>query len=275
MVGYLTGVMSEPELPSPTFVVIGAERAGTRWLRNNLALHPDVHIPWPIDPYFAERPAGTTLRSYRMQFRGAGEAPVIGEVGPCYLKARNIPRNVAQRIDEALPDVRLVAVLRQPVDRMVSAHRDLVIHGRLSPKASLFDLVRRHHRDLEEPDLIGAGRYAANLYPYRRRFGDRLLVVFTDDIRDDPTKVYDQVLAHIGAPTGFVPPHLDRVLYSNAASRWAAGSELDDEQRRIVYMLYRRDVAELEAMVGRYLPAWDPGPPPLRWRESLPWFHGR
>ena len=97
----------------------------------------------------------------------------------------------------------------------------------------------------------------------------------TDDIRDDPTKVYDQVLQHIGAPTGFVPPHLDRVLYSNAASRWAPGSELDDEQRRIVYMLYRRDVTELEAMVGRYLPAWDPGPPPPRWRESLPWFQGR
>lgn len=273
MVGYLTGVMSEQELPSPSFVVIGAERGGTRWLRNHLSVHPEIHLPWDTEPYFAERSAGTTLRTYRLQFRNAGDARIVGEVAPSYLKARNLPRNVAQRIDEALPGVRLIAILRQPVDRMVSAHRDLVVHGRMSPKASLFDLVRKHHRELEAPDLIGAGRYAANLYPYRRRFGDRLLVLFTDDIRDDPAKAYDQVLRHIGASTDFEPPHLDRVLYSNALTRWAPGSELDDEQRRIVYMLYRRDVTELEAMTGRYLPAWDPGPPPPGWREVLPWFH--
>jgi hypothetical protein len=253
----------------PTFIVIGAERAGTRWLRNNLAAHPGIHLPWPTNPYFAERSAGGGLRGHLLQFAGAGDAPVIGEVAPNYLQASNHPRHVASRIAAALDDVRLVAIVRQPVDRLVSAHRHHVIHGRISPKATLFDLVCRGHRDVATFDLVGGGRYAANLYPFRRRFGDRLLIVFTDDIRDDPAKVYDQVLRHIGAPTDFVPPHLDRVLYSNAATRWAASSELDDEQRRILYMLYRHDVEELEAMTGRYLPDWDPGPPPSTWPTVL------
>jgi hypothetical protein len=255
--------------PLPTFIVIGAERAATRWLRNNLSVHPEVHLPWSTAPHFAERNERGGLRGYRLQFRDAGDALAIGQVATSYLRATNVPRNVAERIAAAIPDVRLVAILRQPVDRMVSAHRDHVIHGRIAPKTALFDLVRSGHPDVEAFDLVGGGRYAANLYSYRRRFGDRLLVVFTDDIRDDPAKVYDQVLRHIGVSTDFVPPHLERVLYSNAASRWASSSELDDEQRRILYMLYRRDVEELESMTGRYLPAWDPGPPPPRWRDVL------
>jgi hypothetical protein len=252
----------------PTFLVIGAERAATRWLRNNLALHPDIHLPWPTEPYFAARTVGGSLRGYGLQFLDAGDDAVVGEVSPEYLRSWN-PSGVSQRIHQTMPDVRLVAIVRQPVDRLVSAHLHHVLHGRISTKVPLFDLIRDGAPEVDRYDLVGSGRYAINLYPFRRRFRDQLLVVFVDDIVDDPTKVYDQVLQHIGAPVGFVPPHLDRVLYSNAHTRWNESSQLDDEQRRILHMLYRADIEELEAMCGRYLPSWDPGPPPKQWQVRL------
>ena len=130
-------------------------------------------------------------------------------------------------------------------------------------------MVRRDDPAVEALDLIGAGRYAQNLYPFWRSYGERLLIVVHDDIRTDPAKVYEQVLTHIGVTTDFTPSRLERVLYSNAHSRWVAASMPDDEQRRNLAMLFRNDVEELEAMLGRALTAWDPGPPSPGW-ESQP-----
>ncbi len=62
---------------------------------------------------------------------------------------------------------------------------------------------------------------------------------------------------------------LHRVLYSNAHSKWGAESMPDDAQRRVLAMLFRDDVEELEAMLGRSLAHWDPGPPARGWRDRL------
>jgi hypothetical protein len=261
---------ADEDLPLPDFVIVGAQRAATRWLRANLGDHPDIHLPGaPVD-HFSHPSEDRGVRAYRMAFRHAGGARFVGEASPSYLLPMHRPRAVARRINHLLPESRVIAILRDPVDRMCSAFRDHVIHGRLPLDADLADLVKRDHPDVERLGLVGGGLYSKLLTPYRKAFGDRLLIVFHDDVRDDPAKVYDAVLAHIGAPVGFVPRRLDWVLYSNAASKWGRAAAITPEQRRVLYMLFRRDVEELEAMTGRYLPAWDPGPPPLDWADHLP-----
>lgn len=260
--------------PLPNFVVLGAHRAATRWLRNHLAAHPDVHLPRGTVPYLS---GGTELglRGYRLQFHEADGSSVVGEVNPYYLSPSPTDpvsgtSRTARRVEETLgSDVRLVALVRDPVDRMVSAHRDDVVHGVHRAEPGLYDLLAMGPTDARAAALVGDSCYAANLYPFRRRFGDRLLVLPVDDLADDPVKAYRTVLEHLGLDPTFEPPHLDRVLYSNAHTRWADSSLLDDEQRRTAYMLVRDDIEELEAMMGRYLPAWDPGPPPPTWRDDL------
>jgi hypothetical protein len=258
------------EVPLPTFLVIGAHRAATRWLRTNLVEHPEVYVtPRPIG-FFTDPHWSGGFRGYRSRFREARGFEFVGELAPDYLRSTHDLFHVAKAFDDRLPDVRLVAIVRDPVERMFSAFRDHVIHGRLPLEADLAAMVRADDPDVRALDLVGSSRYGQNLYPFWRRYGDRLLIVVHDDIRTDPSKVFDQVLAHIGAPTGFTPSRLDQVLYSNAYSRWTAKSALTDEQRRNLYMLFRHDVEELEAMLGRFLPSWDPGPPTAGWEAQLP-----
>ena len=133
--------------------------------------------------------------------------------------------------------------------------------GRLAPDTDLFAMVEEGHPDVEALDLVNGGRYAESLYPYHHLFGDQLLVLTQDDVRDQPAKVYEAVLRHIGADPSFEPAHLDRVLFSNRRTVRVTGPRLSPEQHRILYSLYRDDVQELEAMMAADLSRWDPGLP--------------
>jgi hypothetical protein len=257
----------DPRLPD--FVVLGAHRCALRWLRLNLDEHPDIHVPGSSIDHFSDRTGTRSLRTYRLAFRDAGDSAVIGECSPRYLLPSNDPRSMAERMDAAIPGLRLVAIVRDPVERMFSAFRDHVVHGRLPLDSDLLDMVRRDDREVRRLHLVEASRYGESLYPYWRRFRDRLLVVLDDDLRAEPAATYERILEHIGAPTGFEPRRRDWVLYSNAQTMWTKDAELSDEARRAAYMLFRSDVEELEAMTGRYFPAWDPGPPPPNWRELI------
>jgi Sulfotransferase family len=253
---------SEPPLPS--FLIIGAQRGATRWLRSNLSQHPQVFMP-PFDLGFFDdarlfRKPG--LKGYRSQFQAWQDERLVGESTPTYLTRATKPLMVASRIEMTLPDVRLVAIVRQPVERMYSAMVHHIKRGRLSPRADLFAMVRDERADVAALDLIGAGLYAQNLAPFRRLFGDRLHLVVFDDVRDRPEQAFRSVLTHIGADPDFVPPDLDQVLFSNRRS--VRARPVSPAQHRRLYSIFRDDVEELGAILSRDMGDWDPGPPDRR-----------
>lgn len=261
--------MAPGNAPLPNFLIIGAQRSATRWLRANLEEHPEIYTSTVSLSFFSnlERMRKRRLRGYQMQFDAWNGERLVGESSPSYLLLGNQPDQVALRIDAALPDVRLIAIVRQPVERMYSALRHHIKRGRLPADANLFQMVLRGDPDVDALDLIAGGLYQRSLEPYRQIFGDRLLILVHDDIKTDPAKVYATALDHLGASPGFEPSRLDRVLFSNRRSVRTTGPKLTVAQARLLYMLFRSDVEELEAMTGRYLPEWDPGPPPRDWRK--------
>jgi hypothetical protein len=258
------------KLTLPNFLIIGAQRSATRWLRANLEEHPDIYTSTVALSFFSnlERMRKRKMRGYQMQFDAWNGERFVGESSPNYLLLGNRPDQVALRIDAALPDVRLIALVRQPVERMYSALRHHIKRGRLPADADLFDMVLRGDPDVDELDLIAGGLYHRSLQPYVEIFGDRLLILVVDDIKSDPAKVYAAALDHLGADP-FEASRLDRVLFSNYRSVRTTAPKLTVAQVRLLYMLFRADVEELEAMTGRYLPEWDPGPPPKDWAKHF------
>ena len=94
--------MGERELPLPTFLIIGAQKSATRWLRLNLGLHPDIFSAGREIEFFNSakhfEQEGTTW--YRQQFDGWEGEPSVGEATPGYMFWRHRPVVMAERVDK-------------------------------------------------------------------------------------------------------------------------------------------------------------------------------
>jgi hypothetical protein len=256
---------SRVEPPLPTFIIIGAQKSATRWLRQNLGRHQDIFTPPREVKYFnhAKRVDLLGVAWYRAQFDGwAGEA-ITGEATPGYMMLGHGPADVAGRIRATVPEARLIALLRNPVDRAYSAFLHHKRAERIHPRARLLDTVRRCKPEDDWMGIIAGGWYAASLGPYVELFGDQLLVIVHDDIKPDPRPAYTAALRHVGATTDFEPPSLDSVVFSNQGDEHGDG--LSSGERCELFELFRDDVARLEVMLGRDLSMWRPsaaaGPP--------------
>jgi hypothetical protein len=260
--------VSAPTLPPlPDFIVIGAQKAGTHWIRENLGAHPDVYVA-PAELEFFIRPSWVRRHGadgYRRLFLGWDGEALLGEATPGYLVDWHGPERMARAMADLVPDVRPIAILRDPVERARSA---LVHHRRRGTKGVPMDgdLVTVL-RGLGPPErdllfLVTGGRYASSLRPYLDVFGDRLLVLLNDDLQADPGAAYDDLLAHIGLARGFRPPAVDARVFSYDGEAYGV-PPLTAEERDEAFAYFAADVAELEVLLGRDLSAWREGIPPV------------
>lgn len=185
----------------PTFLVIGAPHSGAPALARLLRRFPTVHLP-PEESTFFERNFDRGARWYQERFQPTSETKVIGDVAPDVLAAGVDHCIVAARIDGFLPDVRLVAVLRDPVERGSARLEALIRRGDLPPHESLEEVVE--HGDPH--DLISSGLYGEHLLPFLETFGERLLLVDHHELIARPSVVAVEVARHVGAPIT-VDPH--------------------------------------------------------------------
>jgi hypothetical protein len=254
----------------PTFLIIGAQKSGTRWLRRNLGKHPEIFTADRECTYFSDDPNFERgLRWYRKQFRGWDGEEIVGEATPGYMMWKPESQSpsledMVGRIDEQLPGVKLMAILRNPVDRLYSAFIDHILHGRLAPDDDLLEVARRPPTD-PGLQLVMGGMYGKSLKPFVERFGDRLQVLLQDDATRDPEGLYRGALEHVGADPGFVPPGLTRVVHSNKPPPDSPYTQEDGqrrpltaEEREELFAYFTDDVAELESLIDRDLSVWRP-----------------
>ena len=207
----------------PDFLVIGAPKAGTTALHAALAQHPEVFTSSPKEPKYwlcddAPPPAwcGPGDRHsqrewiwrrdrYDALFEPARPDQVRGESSPFYLWSRGAHRRIA----EALPDVRLVAVVRDPIDRAYSNWMHLWSDG-LEPvgefESSL--ALQQHRIDAGWAPFwryLELGRYGEQLAHLRRYVDpDRILVLRYRDVVDEPAAAVDRTCRFLGISTGRV-----------------------------------------------------------------------
>jgi hypothetical protein len=261
--------------PLPTFLIIGAQKSATRWLRRQLGAHPRIFTAEGEPSFFSsDRGSDSFERGlgwYRTNFEGWHGEPIVGEATPAYMMWHRDPARIAARIDESLPGVRLLALLRNPVDRTYSAFIHHMRRGRISAGADLLGRVRSVAPEHDELGLISNGWYAASLGPYFARFGERLKVFLHDDAVEKPEALYAEALKHVGASSEFLPPELRQVRNKGkppATSSYADDTnyrrELTLTERAEIYEYFRHDVERLEEMLCRDLSTWRPPSRTLR-----------
>jgi len=256
--------MGERELPLPTFLIIGAQKSATRWLRLNLGLHPGIFTAAREIEFFnsAKRFADQGTTWYRQQFDGWDGESSVGEATPGYMFWRHRPAVMAERIQQTLHDVRLIAILRNPVDRAQSALIHHIEGKALPPETELVEFVHSSPPERERLGIIAGGWYAASLEPFQARFGEHLLVLLHDDADDDPRGVYDRAVRHVGVQPDVFPPELERVRFSYqqrpSGDAHAASNITLDQRRELFETFFADDIRKLEEMIGRDLSCWNP-----------------
>lgn len=203
----------------PTFLVAGAGRSGTTGLVEGLRTHPAVFITHPKEPhYFAlhgtrasfqapgdeatiNRVAVTDRRSYLDLFPSDGFVALgDGSVSTLYYFESSIPEILA--VNDAM---RIVILLREPVDRAFSSHQYMRARG-LEPEenfsAALADEERRRSENWHHLwHYSEMSRYSRAVEAFLTRLGtDQVGVWFYDELQADYELTVSQVLRFIGAP---------------------------------------------------------------------------
>jgi hypothetical protein len=220
---HLAGEMTAGARALPDFIIIGGQRCGTSSLYDYLRKHPRVVGPaikevHYFDLNFHKRPswyrAYFPTRHYRqlVQRRTGGDL-LAGEASPYYLFHPAVPARVA----ELIPTVKLIALLRDPVQRAASHHRlEVTIREeRLSFEEAIerepAHLAREEERLAVDPgyrshshqhfSYLARGIYIDQLRRWHEHFGrDSLLVVRSEDLYERPSAVYVTVLEFLGLP---------------------------------------------------------------------------
>jgi len=195
-----------------SFVVIGASKSGTTALFRYLRTDPDLYLPADKDaPFFAvdEFFEGGWEAFAATYFAAAPPGALLGTVTPRYMEDPRVPGRIAER----MPDVRLIAILRNPIDRAYSQYRQQVRRGK--ELLSFGDLVERLLAAQAWEDraerILAPGHYARALKPFFELFPrQRLLVVFGEELASDPQSVIDRIRIFLGLQPGFTPPNLGK-----------------------------------------------------------------
>jgi hypothetical protein len=196
----------------PNFLIIGAMKSGTTALYYYLEQHPEIYMSPVKEPNFfssqeQENAAGavTHIGTYQHLFRGVSREKVIGEASHSYLYE---PRAAAE-IRRYVPEAKLIAILRNPIDRAYSHFLHMVRSG-TEPLGDFAQALRedvvgiRNERTFQ--DYIGRGLYYNQLKRYFGTFPRQQVRVYLyEDMSGAPISTVQDAFQFLKVDDSFVP----------------------------------------------------------------------
>lgn len=263
---------SDASLRYPTFVVIGAMRSGTTSFHAFLGSHPEVFmspIKGPalfVDPaepirYPSKYSSLAEKRGNRSDgeliaelTRGYADEAHIGEATDLYARYPIISSDVSGRMLRCNPEMKLIYLVRHPVDRILSQYRFERGKPLNPPPARLDEYLHRSR------DAVSTSRYHLQLSRYLDAgFGrERIQVIVLEELLRDPHGQMKQVCRFLDIP--FVEPALFPHLNATRPSACQDPKNgLSRSQLKKLDSLLRPDVHRLEDFVGRRIDIWSLG----------------
>ncbi len=252
----------------PTFLIVGAARSATTTLWDHLRAHPDVFMPEVKEPSFFVEQYGWRygLDWYLSLFDGSEESVARGEASVLYTQAHNHP-GVPERIARLVPEIRLVYLVRHPVERLLSQYR---YEARLKR-------VRPIDEVLLDPGFLSISMYAFQLERFLRHFErDQILWLTTDELGRDPIATVQRTLRFVGVPSAWVPSNPGQVLNRGEELAGSVPAEFAPPPGQAsampsaatlleVVARLQSDVERLPSLLGHPFDDWGSLDSPLAW----------
>lgn len=210
-----TILKTRQETRLPTFIIIGAMKSGTTSLFRYIKVHPQVCMSSHKETdYFCHQEIYEKgLEWYQSLFERSAEA--YGEASPNYTKCHGMP-GVPARIHSVLPNVKLIYVLRDPVERMVSHYLHMVARG--DEKRPLTEALMTNDGDNHYANV---SHYYYQLTQYLDYFDQsQILLLSSEQLRDDTASVMQQVYQFIEVDSTFSSPSFEKA-YHRTANKFA------------------------------------------------------
>lgn len=276
--------LREIKTNTPNFFIIGVPKAGTSALYYYCSLHPDIFMCEPKEPGFfitfdpkyvnnytiissGDRKWDVCryfdYQEYLSLFQNTDKA-VRGEATTGYL----LDKNSAPWIKKLFPDAKLVAVLRNPIERMISEYNMLqgLGHETFKSRDQAFDRIisstgRVNEADLEESNIIKKGLYADSVAEYQRYFDkDHFLILDYHEFNTHTKAVLNNIFNFLSVRE-FTPRKLRRL---NTSEEWINRSKerkievesIDPMVLDQIKNYYKNDVTKLQALVQFDVMKW-------------------
>lgn len=290
----------------PNFLIIGTAKAGTTSITSYLAQHPEIYISPIKEPYFfsfegeevnfqgpgdrhAFRLCVNHLNDYQKLFENVSSEIAVGEASSTYLY---IDKS-AKRIRDYLPDVKIIAILRDPVDRAYSSYLHLIRDGH--EKIIDFSLAlkeeskRIHNNWMPLWHYKQYGFYYKQLKNYYNLFDPQQIKVFLyEDLTLNPHFLLKEIFKFLDVDSYFVPDTSVRFNISGIPRNRILNTllmkpnpiktalrplfkpelrqkirrnnllkpQLEVETRRELSQIYRQDILQLQELINRDLSKW-------------------
>lgn len=279
-------------MSQPTFLVLGAQKAGTTWIADMARQHPQVCMPEKKElHFFNKNDRYANGLSWYETFFSDCDAPVRGEATPNYLwtsddmeeiRESGRTENVPELVHDAYPDLKLIVSLRNPVDRAVSAYKTMIRAGRISPNKGILDVTHRH-------GIVSMGDYQTHIERWFDYFSSSQFqfLVFEEDIKSNRQETVQKIYRFLEVDPSFEPeginvrkhpslgsfyrkllyyapwikkavktiaPNLnrDRIPFRDLLNR----NEVSEKERKILAQHFEDKNQNLPFLIGRSLP-WD------------------
>jgi Sulfotransferase domain len=196
-------------MPLPDFLIIGSAKSGTTTLHKYLYQHPQIFMTTPKEPsYFANFASGygKDINWYMSLFDDAKPNQICGEASTPYTHQTSYKPEIPKLIFETIPNVKLIYIMRHPVDRAYSQylHQIRIFQGKYRKQGlppfkvpeTFEQLIERGSSVIKSDDymqkidVIATSKYIDQINLYLKFFPkERFLFLFFEDLCVNPEKV--------------------------------------------------------------------------------------
>lgn len=179
----------------PDFIIIGAAKAATTTLSNMFTLHPQAGMVEGKEPHFfsTDRYFSLGWERYQQLYSHCSNKLVAGDASTSYSRLRYHPDTI-QRLKMHVPNVKIIYMVRQPLERMVSAYIERLASPALNEKPGSINQAVK-----QQPMIIDSSRYWEIYDAYRQAFNeDNIKVVWFEEFIKQPNQIFSDISRFIG-----------------------------------------------------------------------------
>lgn len=187
----------------PAFIIAGAQKCGTTTLHHQLQSHPEIYFPSkPQEIHFFDNEYAYKkgMSWYSEYFKNAAANQLAGQTSPLYLYLEC----AAHRIKQHLPNIKIIIILRHPVERAYSHYWNSVRYGyeKHSFEHAIkieSNRIKKGEQERRNFSYIDRGMYTRQLELYKSLFGSNNMLVLTqDNLKSNPLLVLNQCCEFLG-----------------------------------------------------------------------------